>query len=211
MSSHPHQRQQSLSGRRVLLGAFLLTLGVLLVSLFAIAFSAASPGSGLQGLDHAGKQSTGYSRLREHGAPPKQANRHAAVLRCDDPGLHPADRPCCSSEEDIFAWWRPHAEVQRPRYTHDDLLIAMTCNHDRLALVMASRTWRNKVKTYILLDQPLNKTRAPPGLIAGMNTHMEYYDYFPEPQSGAWSQPGDARCAPLCRCCCYCCWCFVAS
>ena len=105
---------------------------------------------------------------------------------------------CCSPPGQIFAWWHPHTEVPKPRYTHDDLLIAMTCNHERLPLVMASRKWRQRVKTYILLDEPLNKTRAPPGLVSGMALNMEYYDHFPEPQAGAWSQPGDARCGWLC-------------
>ena len=111
-----------------------------------------------------------------------------------NPDPSPGPRSTGALGEDIFAWWHPHAEIDKPRYTHDDLLVAMTCNHDRLALVLASRVWRRGVKTYILLDEPLNKTRAPPGLVAGINENMEFYDYFPEPQSGAWSQPGDARC-----------------
>ena len=51
------------------------------------------------------------------------------------------------------------------------------------------------MKTYILMDEKLNKTRAPPGLMEGINANMEFYDYWPEPEGGdVWSQPGDARC-----------------
>ena len=44
------------------------------------------------------------------------------------------------------------------------------------------------------MDEKLNKTRAPPGLMEGINANMEFYDYWPEPEGAdVWSQPGDAR------------------
>ena len=53
------------------------------------------------------------------------------------------------------------------------------------------------MKTYILMDEKLNKSRAPPGLMEGINANMEYFDYWPEPEGAdVWSQPGDARWVP---------------
>ena len=41
--------------------------------------------------------------------------------------------------DDIFAWWHPHEELPKQRYTHEDLLVAIPSTHARLPLVMASR------------------------------------------------------------------------
>ena len=63
--------------------------------------------------------------------------------------------------------------------------------------IFCTRKWRRGVKTYILMDEKLNKSRAPPGLMEGINANMEYFDYWPEPEGAdVWSQPGDARWVP---------------
>ena len=65
------------------------------------------------------------------------------------------------------------------------------------AQLCCSRKWRRGVKTYILMDEKLNKSRAPPGLMEGINANMEYFDYWPDPEgANVWSQPGDARWMP---------------
>ena len=63
--------------------------------------------------------------------------------------------------------------------------------------MLASRKWRQGVKTFIFLDEPLDPARAPPGLMEGIRANDEIYDHFPQPNSrpGTWSQPGDARLA----------------
>ena len=50
----------------------------------------------------------------------------------------PRDRGDNRTEE-IFAWWHPHRELPKQRYTHKDLLVAIPSSHSRLDLVLASR------------------------------------------------------------------------
>ena len=80
MREHHHARNP-LSGRKLLLSAFLVTLGVLLVSLTAIAFSAARSSAGLRGTDRAGKQRTGY--VTEHQELPAQPAGTGDGNRCE--------------------------------------------------------------------------------------------------------------------------------
>ena len=100
----------------------------------------------------------------------------------------------CSAPTD--AYWQPFEPANPPpRYSRKDLLIAFASTHDRLAIVLASRAWRQGVKTFVFMDEPLDPKRAPAGLVEGIKAHNEIYDHFPQPQSrpGTWSQPGDAR------------------
>ena len=104
--------------------------------------------------------------------------------------------PVCACSSESAAYWEP---FQPPRpaavYTRQHLLIAIACTHNRLPFVMASRAWRQGVKTFVLLDEPLDPKRAPAGLMEGIAAHNEIYDHFTQPnyQPGTWSQPGDAR------------------
>ena len=51
------------------------------------------------------------------------------------------------------------------------------------------------------MDEKLNKSAAPPGLVSGIAANMEFYDYWPEPEGAdVWSQPGDARWAGALLC-----------
>ena len=94
------------------------------------------------------------------------------------------------------AYWHPFTAPSPPaRYSRDDLIIAFASTHDRLPIVMASRFWRQGVRTLIFMDEPLNATLAPPGLVDGIKANNEVYDHFIQPRAkkGTWSQPGDAR------------------
>ena len=68
-----HHARHSLSGRKLLLSIFIVTLGVLFVSLIGIAFSAARSTTGLRGTDRAGKQRTGYVTEHQHQSKPATA------------------------------------------------------------------------------------------------------------------------------------------
>ncbi|KAK9809692.1 hypothetical protein WJX73_005491 [Symbiochloris irregularis] len=96
------------------------------------------------------------------------------------------------------AYWQPFTAPNPPqRYTRDDLIIAFASTHDRLPIVLASRSWRQGVRTLIFMDEPLDPERAPEGLLDGIKSNNEVYEHFVQPPArpGVWSQPGDARAA----------------